>query len=264
MLTVLTATYNRAYTLSRLYESLERQTNKSFEWVVVDDGSADETLELLAGFQKKSTFPIRFLQQENSGKHVAINTGVSVETRGWIFLVDSDDALTPDAVEVFLSDLTNTGSKDLVGYCYRRADFSGRLIGNVVSGEPESSAIMSPVQAGPLYRGDLAYIFKKDVLIKCPFPRFEGENFVPELLIWNKVSDEGGVLYFHHRAIYLCEYLADGYSANFYKNLQRNPVGFGVFYKDQMGRETNLIRKLKCAIRYVQCLFFGFKNRRNV
>lgn len=263
MLTVLTATYNRAYTLSRLYESLERQTNKSFEWVVVDDGSVDETLELLADFQKKSTFPIRFLQQENSGKHVAINTGVSVETRDWIFLVDSDDVLTADAVEVFLNDLNNNSLKNLVGYCYRRNDFSGRMIGNVVPGGLEGSAIMTPVQAGTMYRGDLAYIFKKDVLSKCPFPIFEGENFVPELLIWNKVSDEGGILYFHHRAIYLCEYLADGYSANFYKNLQRNPVGFSVFYKDQMGREKNLIRKIKCAIRYMQCLSFSLKKRRN-
>ena len=262
MITVLTATYNRAYTLSRLYESLARQTNESFEWVVVDDGSTDNTLDLLAGFQKESSFPIKVLRQENAGKHIAINTGVLAEGHDWILLVDSDDALSPDAIEVFLNDLSAHSAQDIVGYCYRRADLDGRLIGNVITDVADDSAIMLPVVAGPLYGGDLAYVFKRSVLLKHPFPRFEGEKFVPELLIWNRISDDGKILYFHHKFIYLCEYLADGYSANFYRNLQRNPKGFGSFYKEQIGRETNLVRKLKCTIRYVQCLLFNFKNRR--
>lgn len=262
MITVLTATYNRAYTLSRLYESLERQTSKSFEWVVVDDGSVDETLELLAKFKESSTFPITILRQKNAGKHIAINTGVSVEGCEWVLLVDSDDALAPEAIEVFLNDLSAHDSEEVVGYCYRKADLSGRLIGHAIPDAVPDSALMLPVVAGPLYGGDLAYVFKRSALLACPFPNFEGEKFVPELLIWNKISDSGKILYFHHKVIYLCEYLADGYSANFYRNLQRNPQGFGIFYKDQITRETNLIRKLKCTIRYVQCLVFGFRNRR--
>ncbi|MFP3541439.1 hypothetical protein SB770_33485, partial [Pseudomonas sp. SIMBA_044] len=74
---------------------------------------------------------------------------------------------------------------------------------------------MTPTAAGGLYKGDLAYIFKREALIKHPFPVFEGEKFVPELLIWNRVSDEGVIKFFGHKVLYICEYLEDGYSANF-------------------------------------------------
>lgn len=264
MITVLTATYNRGYTLPRLYESLEQQGNKSFEWVVVDDGSVDETLSLLEQYQKKASFPIRILPQANAGKHIAINTGVSAAKGDWVFIVDSDDLLPINGIETIMSDLQDDDAENRVGYCYRKADLKGILIGNAIPEAAADSAEMTPTQAGSLYRGDLAYIFRRSVLLKYPFPSFKGEVFVPELLIWNKISDDGSVLFFHHKIIYLCEYLADGYSANFYKNLRRNPQGFGCFYKDQIYRETSLIRKVKCLVRYAQCCVFRFRHRRMV
>lgn len=264
MITVLTATYNRAYTLPRLYESLERQGSKSFEWVVVDDGSVDGTLSLLEEYQEKSTFPIKVVQQENAGKHIAINTGVSAARGDWIFIVDSDDLLAHDAIESVFSDLYNCGSDNTLGYCYRKADLAGVLIGNKIPDGVPEPAKMTPTQAGNLYMGDLAYIFRRSALLKHSFPKFKGEIFVPELFIWNKISDDGSILFFHHKIIYLCEYLADGYSANFYKNLRRNPKGFGCFYKDQIFRESGLVRKVKNLVRYVQCCVFRFRNRRIV
>ncbi|KMM83997.1 hypothetical protein SAMN04490203_1657 [Pseudomonas taetrolens] len=256
MITVLTATYNRAYTLARLYESLERQTNKQFEWVVVDDGSTDNSKALLDGFQQTATFPMRVVEQRNSGKHVAINTGVALAGREWIFLVDSDDALPPDAIEMFLSDVKDSTRENSVGYCYRKADLAGNMVGNVITA-PRLAEPVSPTEAAALYQGDLAYIFRREAMLKHPFPTFEGEKFVPELLIWNRLSDEGSIQYFDHKIIYLCEYLEDGYSANFAQNLRRNPRGFGVYYKHQIGREKSLTRKVKCLVRYVQCRVFG-------
>ncbi len=262
MLTVVTATYNRAYTLPRLFESLLKQTDLNFEWVVVDDGSSDDTENLLREFQTKSSFPIKVLKQVNSGKHVAINSGVGISSGEWIYFVDSDDGLPVDAVEVFTATAVSDNDERVVGYCYRKQDFSGNIIGRSIEGLSTEITVMTPTEAGNFYKGDLAYIFKRSALIKHPFPVFKGEKFVPELLIWNRVSDEGIVKFFGNKVLYLCEYLEDGYSANFSSFLRRNPLGFGLHYKHQIIREKKMVRKLKCMIRFIQCRVFSMIKER--
>jgi hypothetical protein len=253
MITILTPTYNRAYTLERLYESLLLQ-NVPFEWLIVDDGSTDTTHNLITSWQKKAPFAIHYTYQNNGGKHVAINTGVHKAQGEFIFIVDSDDALTYDAlatVQYAINALDNTKS----GLCFRKLLFNGNMIGNsYFTSEPIS---LSPTEASNLFQGDLAYIFRTKMLIAYPFPTIYRETFVPELLIWNRIADSGEVVYYPTTAIYQCEYLADGYSANFKQNLRKNPKGFALFYRDQFFREKSLIQKLKCAVRYVQCLYYG-------
>jgi hypothetical protein len=253
MITVLTPTYNRAYTLERLYQSLLLQS-APFEWLIIDDGSTDTTKELIAAFQKDTPFLIRYIYQENSGKHVAINTGAYAAEGDFIFIVDSDDMLTDDALIYVQNAICTLGSKD-VGICFRRAYFNGILIGTKnISAEPIH---LSPTEAGNYFQGDLAYIFRTSVLLSHPFPIIIGETFVPELLIWNAIGDEGNIIFYPDKSIYLCEYLEDGYSANFKRNLRRNPKGFALFYRDQFFRERSLSRKTKCAVRYVQCLYYA-------
>lgn len=253
MITILTPTYNRAYTLERLYKSLLLQ-NLPFEWLVIDDGSTDTTKELITAFQKDAPFSIRYVYQENRGKHVAINTGASEALGDFIFIVDSDDMLTNDA---FLSvqNAIISLSKNDVAICFRRAHFDGVLIGNKNLGSDPIK--MTPTDAGNLFQGDLAYIFRTSALLSNPFPVIQGETFVPELLIWNRIADKGSILYYPTTAIYQCEYLADGYSANFKQNLRKNPKGFTLFYKDQFFRERSIVQKVKCAIRYLQCFFYS-------
>lgn len=262
MLTIVTATYNRAYTLSRLFESLLKQTSLDFEWVVVNDGSTDETDALLKEFQSRTIFPMKVIRQKNSGKHVAINSGVGVSSGEWIFFVDSDDALTVDAVEVFNAMSVDDKAVDTVGYCFRRQYFTGKVVGLPCNGLATEHTVMTPSDAANFYGGDLAYIFKRGALMKHPFPVFEDEKFVPELLVWNRVSDEGLVRFFSNKALYLCEYLADGYSANFSSMLRRNPLGFGLYYKHQIVREKSIARKVKCLVRYCQCRFFSMRKGR--
>lgn len=262
MLTVVTATYNRAYTLPRLFESLLKQTDLDFEWVVIDDGSSDNTETVLKEFQAIAPFPMQVVKQKNSGKHVAINSGVSVSSGEWIYFVDSDDALPIDAVEVFTATVISEKDKMVVGYCFRKQIFSGEIVGRPCESLITQFAVMTPTEAGNFYKGDLAYIFKREILLKHPFPVFDGEKFVPELFIWNRVSDEGVVKFFGNKALYFCEYLEDGYSANFSSHLRRNPRGFGLYYQHQIIREQSLVRKLKCLIRYAQCKFFSMTKER--
>ena len=101
MFTVLTATYNRAHTLGRVWESLRAQTLHAFEWVVVDDGSTDGTADLVRGWTAQAPFPVRYLRQENKGKHVAVNRGVEAAAGEMIVILDSDDACLPTALERF-------------------------------------------------------------------------------------------------------------------------------------------------------------------
>ena len=254
MITIMTPTYNRAYVLPRLYDSLCQQTRQDFEWLVIDDGSTDGTAELIFDYRVKSDFSINYYYKENGGKHRAINEGVVHATGEWIIIVDSDDFLTGDAL-VKLYDVMNHIGSEFVGMCFRKATLSGHMIG--ISGTVWSkSMVMQPIMAGHVLKGDLAYVFRTNVMRECPFPEFPGEKFVPELYIWNKIADIGKIVFYVDQVIYLCEYLPDGYTSNFKKNLRSNPCGFGLFYRDQVIRDTRLFGKVKACIRSLQCILY--------
>ena len=254
MITIMTPTYNRAYVLPRLYDSLCQQTRRDFEWLVIDDGSTDGTAELIFDYRVKSDFSINYYYKENGGKHRAINEGVVHATGDWIIIVDSDDLLTGDAVAKLYDVMNHIGS-EFVGMCFRRTTLSGHIIG---ISDPAwiKSIVMQPIMAGHVLKGDLAYVFRTNVMRECPFPEFPGEKFVPELYIWNKIADIGKIVFYVDQVIYLCEYLPDGYTSNFKKNLRSNPCGFGLFYRDQVIRDTRLFGKVKACVRSLQCILY--------
>lgn len=261
MITILTPTYNRAYTLNRLYNSLCEQTNQRFDWLIIDDGSTDNTANLIKGMQKDQKLTIHYYYQLNSGKHVALNKGVKLSDKDWIFIVDSDDALTKDAIDIVVNSINSYNESTLVGFGFRRAFFKNSIIvgnTNII----EDQIKMSPTQAANLLQGDIVYIFKKEILLKNLFPIIEGEKFIPELFIWNQIADQGEILFFPKKYIYYTEYLADGYTQNFKHNLQTNPQGFKLFYQDQLKREKGLKNKLKCLIRCWQCNRYASINKR--
>jgi len=249
MITVLTPTYNRAYTLPRLYESLCSQENPAFEWVVVDDGSEDDTKTIIEKYSEESPFPITYVSQSNRGKMLAVNAGVTVSKGEYVFIVDSDDALTSDAIETISRKIKENDADPKQGYIFRRADLSGRIIGGIPS---EEMIICTPTEASSMLKGDLAYIFPKVMLEKYPFPEIKEEKFVPELFIWNKIGDEVPFICYPQKALYRCEYLEDGYSKNFTEVFKANPKGFLLFYKDQFRRDKRVSVRMKICVRIVQ------------
>ncbi|MGL4335245.1 MAG: glycosyltransferase family 2 protein, partial [Turicibacter sp.] len=105
IVSILTPTYNRAYTLQRLYDSICQQSTKNdgnYEWIIVDDGSIDDTKQLIKKFIDENNISIKYLYQENAGKPSAINLGVDNSTATYIFIVDSDDMLTNDAIDTII------------------------------------------------------------------------------------------------------------------------------------------------------------------
>ena len=206
MLTVLTPTYNRAYTIHKAYESLCRQTCMDFEWVVVDDGSADNTEELVRQWQKETTsFPIVFERQENGGKHRAVNRGVVLAKGDYVLILDSDDFLTDDAVEV------------IAGWTAEIAQLSGfagvsGLKDGAKNGDMKAPYIDAKNTERMKYglQGDKAEVYKTEFMRKYPFPEFEGEKFLRENAVWDAIALDGYKLRWYNRVIYKCEYLEDG------------------------------------------------------
>ena len=185
LFTVFTPTYNRAHTIHRVFDSLSAQTLRDFEWLVVDDGSTDNTAELLDGWTKTADFPIRYLKQENSGKHVARNLAVR-EARGRFFaLIDSDDALVPNALEriAIIWDEIPLEIKPsfcgVVGLCKNQ---HGEIIGDQFPSSPFDSHLSERKYVyrihGEKWGPSLTEIDRKFL-----FPEISGTQFVPEGMV---------------------------------------------------------------------------------
>ena len=177
MITVFTPTFNRGYIIETLYRSLCRQTNKDFEWLVVDDGSTDNTQELIQSFVKEALIEIRYIKQPNGGKHRALNRGVKAAIGELFFIVDSDDYLADNALEQIAKhydDIRDDAS--FAGVCGIRAFFSGKRIGGDCDfGILDCSSLDFRYKYH--YKGDMAEVFKTEILRQYPFPEIEGEKF---------------------------------------------------------------------------------------
>ena len=203
MISVLTPTYNRAYTLTRLYKSLIYQSSKLFEWVIVDDGSKDETEAIIKEFKQQNLIRIIYHQQENKGKSQALNVGVQLCTGSNILIVDSDDLLTTDAITSIEESLVEAvrDNKKISGVAFRKAYLDETIIGTIFDDGVDSFCYLPATDAGHLFNGDLAYCFKKEMLEQFPFPYFHNEKFVPELYIWNKITDQALVKFHKTKAV---------------------------------------------------------------
>jgi glycosyltransferase involved in cell wall biosynthesis len=186
LFTVFTPTYNRAHTLHRVYESLCAQTLRDFEWIVIDDGSTDNTAELIANWVKTANFPVRYFRQEHAGKHVAHNFAAR-EARGKFFLpLDSDDACPPHAFERMLHHWNTIPAAEraafsgVAGLCI---DQNGRLIGDRYPSEPFDSTLRERKYLYRL-RGEKWGSTLTEIVRRFPFAQIIGTQFVPEGLIW--------------------------------------------------------------------------------
>ncbi|MCR3695379.1 MULTISPECIES: glycosyltransferase family A protein [Citrobacter] len=257
MISIMTPTYNRQHTLKRLYDSLCSQDCLNFEWVIVDDGSVDESRILIDTFISENKIRINYLYQQNKGKPGAINTGLPLCQFDYIFIVDSDDALTNDAVSSLIAEIVEAEKTQISfsGVGFRRATFEGSIWG-VPPNFKEPIIYLSATEASGVFQADLAYCFKKWSMLQHPFPFYKNERFIPELYIWNKITDEGKIRFNANKVIYLAEFLDDGLTKNFKKQLKKYPYSFRVFYADQFFRETKIIKKIKMMIRFFQCFIY--------
>ena len=225
--TVFTPTYNRAYTLERLYKSLLNQTSYDFEWLIVDDGSTDDTSELIKSFQNNQLFDVRYYKQGNGGKHVAINNGVDLAEGELFFIVDSDDYLTDDAIEKVINwSSTLPPNEEYAGVSGNRGYSVNELIGTTFSGDYIDATALEREKYS--ITGDKAEVFFTDVLKEYKFPVFENEKFVTENVVWYAIAADGYKIRWFNDIIYITKYLPDGLTQKYNKLLATNPKGFAV------------------------------------
>ena len=250
MITVFTPSYNRAYCLPRLYISLKTQTYIDFEWLIIDDGSFDDTEQLVREWLQTPMSFIRYYKQENGGKHRAINRAVALAKGDLFFIVDSDDYLPSDSLKqlsYYYEQIKENNS--FAGVAGVRCYPNGIKIGTQVSYKVldiDSVDFQRKLKA----KGDMAEAWKTSVLKQYPFPEFDGEKFITEAIVWNKIARRYMLRYFNYN-IYICEYLDDGLSKNIRKHHRNSPQGTMLYYTSLMrDSRFRIIRHIKDAINY--------------
>lgn len=231
IVTIFTPTYNRAHLLTRLYNSLIIQTNKSFEWLIVDDGSTDETKNLINQFLSENLISIKYYRQINGGKHTAINKGVKLAKGDLFFIVDSDDYLPENSIEkiiFYYGKIKNISSiASITGKRYITND----LEKNIEFHKKEFESNFFDIRYKYNYNGDMAEVVKTSVMKEFPFPVFNDEKFCTEAVVWNRISKKYNCL-FIDEFIYNCEYQEGGLTSVYSKLLLNNPNSSLLYYRE--------------------------------
>lgn len=234
-LTIFTPTYNRAYILPQLFESLLAQSNRNFEWLIVDDGSSDNTHEIIQNFKSKADFKITYIYQENQGKHVAINTALkNIQTPNFL-TVDSDDFLQDDGLQLIENKLSLIiQNPSIIGI----ASPINILNSNRSKKQIPTDIVVTTneLKFKHHFNGELTLIFKTDLAKKFEYPVFEGEKFMLESVVFDKMDDEYKFLYIAD-SIVNAEYRPDGLTFQGKKILLNSPLGAALAYKEKMNNK---------------------------
>ena len=253
MITIFTPTYNRKKYLYKLKKSLDKQTNKEFEWVVVDDGSNDGTEDEVESWKKSNLdYDIKYIKQENQGKHIAFNLGVKKASYNWIICVDSDDTLTDDAVMIINHDIQKTSHAE-VGIIYPRIMTGSNI--NDESWEKIDNTKLDVMDLHDLYHiNESAIVMKKSIISKYQFPKFGNEKFLPESWLYQKLIAEGK-FWALNKPLYCSKYLQNGLTNNIWKLWKNNPNGVLDILREKYyliskkyKRKYRFIDHLKCII----------------
>lgn len=254
MITVFTPTYNRAYIIDKLYKSLLNQSVKDFEWIVIDDGSTDNTEEYFNSICKNGNpFEIVYIKQKNGGKHRAINKAVQIAKGELFFIVDSDDYLMPNAIEKLTEWYKGLdSSKTWAGVSGARGYNPETPIGGIGGKRRYVDAKNTEREKYNLL-GDKAEAYFTDVLKKFPFPEFDGENFITEEVVWNAIAYDGYYVRWYKDIIYICNYLEDGLTKSGNSKNQNNPQGVLYWAKQQLKIfNKNFKKKLRAINAYYE------------
>ena len=249
-LTVFTPAYNRAYTLPRTYESMKQQKNTDFVWLVVDDGSSDNTAELVRQWQAEDNgFEIRYVYKENGGMHTAHNTAYEHIDTELNVCIDSDDALAPNAVQIIADAWNKVRDRGYAGLVGLDAEFNGKVIG------PGFPSDLTETTLGGYYTrggwGDKKLVLRTDVVRQYPpYPTFEGEKFVPLGSLYTMI-DQDYLLSVVDETLCLVEYMPDGSTKNMTRQYFRNPNGFRYSRLVNLTAPQSLKRKLTIYVHYV-------------
>jgi glycosyltransferase involved in cell wall biosynthesis len=259
-ITVFTPTFNRAYCLERAYQSLCSQTNKDFEWLIIDDGSSDNTKDLITQWEHEGIVPIRYIYQDNQGMHGAHNTAFRNMETELSLCLDSDDMLTDDCIDVVLNfwNEHKDQQKEVAGFIALDGYMDGSVIGTKF---PQGILIEHEYRLRELMgvRGDKKIIFRNAIAKQAPeYPVFPDEKY-GSMAYKNQYIDDLYPWLLLNRIIYLVEYLEDGSSRNMFKQYRRALKGWDIARKDFFKHNHTWKYKFKECIHYISNSIFLHK-----
>ena len=230
--TIFTPTYNREGLLISLYESLKKQTFKDFEWLIVDDGSVDNTNETVQHFIKENILNISYYYKENGGKQRAYNYALD-NAKGELFIcLDSDDEYVSNALEIILEYWKKVEKNaKIVGMGYLSTYPDGSIIGSEF---PNDEMVETQFNIYNKYKvtGDKGLMFRTEVIKNYKFPVFDGEKFTTEALVYNRIAEKYEMLYINEK-IEIKQYHEDGLTAKYNDLLLRNPKGNALYHNER-------------------------------
>ncbi|WP_394218323.1 glycosyltransferase family 2 protein [Halobacillus trueperi] len=249
-LTVFTPTYNRAYCLDNCYESLKKQTSQDFVWLIIDDGSTDDTEELVKSWIEEELITIHYCRQENQGMHGAHNTAYQLIETELNVCIDSDDYMPEDAVEKITTFWKEYGNPSVGGIIGLDAYTDESIIGTKFPMHIKRSTLFDLYHKHGV-RGDKKLVYRTELTKKYPYPMFDGEKYVGLAYKYFKLDEQYEMLLMNE-VLCCVEYLEDGSSRNMLKQYRRNPKGFSFYRKELMKLSfTSVPFQFRQSIHYV-------------
>lgn len=249
-ITVFTPTFNRLHTLHKCYNSLLRQSNKDFIWLIIDDGSTDQTRAAVSSWINEKTLEIQYVYQENQGMHGAHNTAYELINTELNVCIDSDDYMSDDAIEKILTFWEKNKSSNIGGIAALDAAPDGQIIGTRLPKNIRTSTYFDLYHLHKV-RGDKKLIYRTELTRKYPYPVFEGEKYISLAYKYSKLDEEFELLLMDE-VVCLVEYMEDGSSKNMLRQYKRNPKGFSFIRLDDLKNpKATLGFKLKTCVHYV-------------
>lgn len=256
LLTVFTPAFNRAHTISRTYESLCSQSSKNFIWLIIDDGSTDNTAKLVEEWKKQNNgFEIRYIYKENGGMHTAHNTAYENIDTELNICIDSDDMIAEKAVEIITNTWERIRNKKYAGLIGLDASINGNILGPKF---PHTGYETTLFDFEKKYGNeDKKLVYRTDVMRQYPpYPEFEGEKLVP-LSYKYLLCDQDYVLYALNEVLCYVEYQIDGSTNNMWKQRVNNAKGFAFYKNVRMRYPVSISMLIKDTIHYIASSIIG-------
>lgn len=253
--TVFTSTYNRAYCLHQVYDSLCRQTSQDFEWLIIDDGSTDTTKHLVEQWKTENKITIHYAYKENGGMHTGHNLAYSLIKTPFNTCIDSDDFMPDNAIEIIVKEIKDL-APEFSGIVGLDADKEGNLIGTTIP------VHLKRCKLNELYTkhgvlGDKKMVYRTEITKKYPaYPEYEGEKFVP-LDYKTLLIDQDYDLKPINEVLCIVEYQSDGSTQNIFKQYRKNPRGFAFSRISRVDYGSTFIERFKSAIHLVSSALFA-------